>query len=224
MRRLLITGAGRAALACIEQLSKLKHQFLITVLRGPSTPEPRADLAMGVEWDPARLHKLGVEVRSGECVEAINRYARVVRGCDGSRVTFDTLILAAESANPQLARAAGLEVRSGVVANDFLQTSDAHVYALGGGTEHRGTIYSDPESIGEQARVLAAHLAGYRPAPFRPQKNPRALDALTTAGLVSLGASVKTCASLPDVSVGSAQRSEVQTPEPEDRPALVGAV
>ena len=130
MRRLLITGAGRAAMACIEQLSKLKHQFSITVLRGPAgmhTDGP--DTVADEKWDQQRLDKLGVELRPGVCVEAIDRYAKVVRACDGSRTTFDTLILAAESANPGLARAAGLEVRSGVLLNDFLQTSDAHVYA-----------------------------------------------------------------------------------------------
>jgi NAD(P)H-nitrite reductase large subunit len=218
MRRLLITGAGRAAMACIEQLSKLKHQFSITVLRGPASM-PDTNTGAGEQWDQQRLDKLGVEVRPGVCVEAIDRYAKVVRACDGSRTTFDTLILAAESANPALARAAGLEVRSGVLLNDFLQTSDAHVYALGDGAEHRGTVYSDSESIDRQAKVLAAHVAGQGPAAF--QGNPTA-DA-ATSGIRNLSAAIRTCAVLPASSAGSARRSEAQMPEPEGQTALAGA-
>jgi nitrite reductase (NADH) large subunit len=224
MRRLLITGAGKAALACIEQLSKLKHRFSITLLRGPGAStdgEERWDEHL----DQQRLNKLGIEVRKGVCVEAIDRYAKVARSCDGSRTTFDTLILAAGSANPGLARAAGLEVRSGVLLNDFLQTSDAHVYALGGGAEHRGTIYDDPETIDEQARVLAAHLAGYIPGPFHGViPSTAAAGVSNAAGLMSLSAVVKPCASLPASSAGFVRRSEVQTLEPEVRPALVGVV
>jgi NAD(P)H-nitrite reductase large subunit len=171
------------------------------------------------QWDQQRLDKLGVELRPGVCVEAIDRYAKVVRSCDGSRTTFDTLILAAESANPGLARAAGLEVRSGVLLNDFLQTSDAHVYALGDGAEHRGTVYSDSESIDRQAKVLAAHVAGQVPAAF--QGNPTG-DA-AAAGIRNLSAAIRTCASLPASSAGSVRRSEAQTPEPEGQTALAGA-
>jgi NAD(P)H-nitrite reductase large subunit len=254
MRRLLIAGAGKAALACIEQLAKLKHQFSISVLRGPAGPEPNGSagpatgasdaspdwLGASPEWEQ-RLAKLGVEVHETVCVEAIDRYAKVVRGCDGSRTTFDTLILAAGSANPALARAARLEVRNGVLSNDYLQTSDAHVYALGEGAEHRGSVYTDAETIEEQARVLAAHIAGFYPSPFQgrmkslaaglPTSLPgiRSLAANLSGGAVAVGVSaigasaIRTCDALSAVSVGSAPRSEDQKPAPEDQPALVGA-
>jgi len=239
MRRLLITGAGKAALACIEQLAKLKHHFAISVLRGPAVPEPDGTSAPGAnaDWDE-RLAKLGVEVRGTVCVESIDRYAKVVRACDGSRTTFDTLILAAGSANPGLARAARLEVHNGVLSNDYLQTSDAHVYALGEGAEHRGCVYTDAETIDEQARVLAAHIAGFYPAPFLGRV--KAPSTAATPGLRSLAASVsgsvsavgvngvgitavRTCDALPAVSVGSALRSEDQMPALEGLPVLAGA-
>ena len=102
MRRLLITGAGKAALACIEQLSKLKHRFSVTLLRGPGgfSAGADADERWDEHLDEQRLNKLGVEVRTGVCLEAIDRYAKVARACDGSRTTFDTLILAADRPTP----------------------------------------------------------------------------------------------------------------------------
>lgn len=218
MRRLLIAGAGAAGRACIEQLSKLKHEFWMALVSGPGSPDVGVVAEdLKVLKDDAWIRKHGVEIHADVCVEAIDRYAKVVRGCDRSRITYDTLVLAAGSANPALARAAGLEVHSGVVVNDFLETSDAHVYALGEGTEHRGHIYSEPEIVQEQARVLAGHIAGAHRSPFRG-------GGLRNLGSALRTSSVRTCASLPDASSGSVRRSEGQTPDSEDRPALAGAV
>ncbi|TGG95740.1 NAD(P)/FAD-dependent oxidoreductase [Natronospirillum operosum] len=57
-----------------------------------------------------------------------------------------------------LARDAGLEVGRGVVVNDWLQTSDAAICALGECAEHRGTGYGLVAPLYEQARVLARQL------------------------------------------------------------------
>jgi len=207
MRRLVIAGAGNAGMACIEQILKFKHQCAITVFEC-ATGLAKLDQSHR-EW----LRKNEVEVRPAVCVEAIDRHAKVVRSCDGSRTTFDRLILAGGGSIPALGRDAGLEVRSGVVVNDFMETSDAHVYALGEGVEHRGSVYSDPETVEEQARVLAAHLTGNATVPFK-----RSL-----ANLLSAVSAIKTCAGLPNASADSARRSEDQTLPPANRPALFGA-
>lgn len=235
MRRLLIAGAGNACMACIEQLLKFKQQFRITVFEAPARQgdapgdKPPQDQPMDADRanldEPRRewLRKNNVEIRTAICVEAIDRHANVVRGCDGSRTTFDTLILAAGGSIPALARAAGLEVRSGVVVNDFMEASDAHVYALGEGAEHRGSIYSDAETVAEQARVLAAHLFGLGTAPFVPV-SPRK-DAVTDLipSLLNAASALKTSGASPSASADSAQRWEDQTPEPTNLPALAGA-
>ncbi len=217
MRRLLIVGAGHAGIACVEHLLKLKHECRITVFEGSlgrrDSEQVKSD-ATRREW----LRKSNLEVRAAVCVEVIDRHAKVVRGCDGSRTTYDTLILAAGVSNPALgARGEYLEVRTGVVVNDFMEASDAHVYALGKGAEHRGHIYSDDASIQQQARVLAEHIAGRGPAPFLP-------SLLATPGVVGLATALTPSAASPGVSADFAPRSEDQTPAPANRSALVGAV
>jgi NAD(P)H-nitrite reductase large subunit len=252
MRRLLIAGAGPACVACLEQLLKFSHQFRITVFEGPGPQgpengpgraaqsksgdaEPNKD-AVRDKIDPPRrewLRKNDVEVLTAVCVEAIDRHANVVRGCDGSRTTFDTLILAAGGSIPALARAAGLEVRSGVVVNDYMEASDAHVYALGEGAEHRGSIYTDTETVVEQARVLAAHLFGYNTAPFVPPAKAADLAPLLQATSsnqewasqewANQEWAVNASGALSDVSADSAPRWEDRKPEPVNRIALAGA-
>ncbi len=64
--------------------------------------------------------------------------------------------------NTLLARAAGLEVNRGIVVNDQMETSDPFIYAVGGCTEHNGQTFDCFPPLLEQAKVLAANLAGTR--------------------------------------------------------------
>ena len=204
MRRLVVAGTGVAGNACIRHILKHRHEFSITVF-GPSVAGIGVEAADLDPRDDDWLRACGLDLRLGVALVSVDRHAKVALGEDGSRTTFDTLILAAGPANLVLARAAGLEVRGGVVVNDYLQSSDAHVYALGGGIEHRGVVYSGETPIEEQARVLAAHLTGNETAPFRGRATSAAsvaaLDAFATSGL----------------------RLVEQTHSPEDPPVLAGA-
>jgi nitrite reductase (NADH) large subunit len=62
--------------------------------------------------------------------------------------------------NVDLARSADLEIDRGIVVDDHLLTSKAGIHAIGECAEHRGVCYGLVEPAYEQARVLAAHLAG----------------------------------------------------------------
>ena len=88
---------------------------------------------------------------------------RAVRLKDGRTLEADLVIVAVGiSPNVALARAAGLSVGRGIMVNDGLQTSARDIYAIGECAEHRGICYGLVEPAYEQARVLAAHLAGRR--------------------------------------------------------------
>jgi nitrite reductase (NADH) large subunit len=89
--------------------------------------------------------------------------AEAVRFTSGEEFGADLVVIAT---NPQpntlLARNAGLEVNRGIVVNDRLETSDRHIFALGGCTEHQGKAFDRLPPLLEQAKVLAANLAGAR--------------------------------------------------------------
>src|SRR5262249_39163090 len=57
-------------------------------------------------------------------------------------------------------RQAGLEVRRGIVVDDYMKTSDPNIYAVGECTEHRGQTFGLVAPLFEQGRVLAAAIAG----------------------------------------------------------------
>ena len=59
-----------------------------------------------------------------------------------------------------LARKAGLEVRRGIVVNDYMETSDPDIFAVGECTEHRGQTFGLVAPLMEQGKVLAAAITG----------------------------------------------------------------
>lgn len=68
--------------------------------------------------------------------------------------------------NTLLARNAGLEVNRGIVVNDQMETSDHYIFAVGACTEYNGQIFDRFPLLLEQAKVLAANLAGARQRGF----------------------------------------------------------
>ncbi|MEF3366734.1 FAD-dependent oxidoreductase [Methylocystis sp. 9N] len=80
---------------------------------------------------------------------------------DGRRLDADAVIFAVGvRPNIDLARAAGVSTERGIIVDDDLATNIAGVYALGECAQHRGVCYGLVEPAYEQARALAAVLAG----------------------------------------------------------------
>ncbi|MGE3149550.1 MAG: NAD(P)/FAD-dependent oxidoreductase [Pseudorhodoplanes sp.] len=80
---------------------------------------------------------------------------------DGRLIEADLVVVAAGiRANVDLARTAGLDINRGIVVDDHLCASHADIHAIGECAEHRGICYGLVEPAYEQARVLAARLAG----------------------------------------------------------------
>jgi 3-phenylpropionate/trans-cinnamate dioxygenase ferredoxin reductase subunit len=73
--------------------------------------------------------------------------------------------------NQELAEQCGLEVGNGIVVNEFMQTSDPDIYAIGDVTWHHNPIYDQHirlESVPnatDQAKTAALHLCG-KPKPY----------------------------------------------------------
>ncbi|MGW7102308.1 NAD(P)/FAD-dependent oxidoreductase [Streptomyces sp. NPDC054838] len=80
---------------------------------------------------------------------------------DGYRLGADLVVLAC-GVRPRtgLARAAGLDVRTGVVVDDRLRTSDPRIHAIGDCAEHDGRVYGLAGAALEQADAVAAVLTG----------------------------------------------------------------
>jgi rubredoxin-NAD+ reductase len=110
-----------------------------------------------------RLEAVGVRFRFNVAVSAIDRADGELELSlnDGSRLRVD-LVLSAIGLRPRtaLAQAAGIVVNRGIVTNQRLATSAPHVYAVGDCAEVVGHSLPYVMPLMQQARALAATLAG----------------------------------------------------------------
>jgi nitrite reductase (NADH) large subunit len=113
----------------------------------------------------AKMECLGVKVLLERDTAAIlgNGKAEGVAFKDGSSVEADFVVIAAGiRPNVELGRKAGLQVNRGIVVNDYMETSNPDVFAVGECVEHNGTCYGLVAPLFEQGKVLAATITGNR--------------------------------------------------------------
>jgi nitrite reductase (NADH) large subunit len=105
-----------------------------------------------------RLTELGVHLHLGATVRWANgaREVTSVRVESGVRLPCDVLLLCT-GMRPEvdIARAAGLTVRTGVVVDETLRTSDRHVFAVGDAAEPPNGVAGPWYAAVEQAEVAA---------------------------------------------------------------------
>ncbi len=101
-----------------------------------------------------------VRVHGAERVEAVEL-------SDGRVIPADMVVCAVGvRPNTDLARAAGLECKRGILVDDRMGTSMPGIYAIGECAEHRGVAYGLVEPAYEQARTLARTLIGDNAAAY----------------------------------------------------------
>jgi nitrite reductase (NADH) large subunit len=106
-----------------------------------------------IEWGGSSELQLDAVIGDGR--------AEAVRFTSGEEFGADLVVIATDlQPNTMLARSAGLAVNRGILVNDQLETSDPHIFAVGGCTERNGRILDSFPPCLEQAKVLAANLAG----------------------------------------------------------------
>ncbi|MDD4349482.1 MAG: FAD-dependent oxidoreductase [Opitutales bacterium] len=165
-QRVLVIGAGFIGLEMAEQLTHLKKEVTLVELQKQVLPQMDPDLVRPVE---NALRKAGVQVILGDAVESFTSRPDAVEAWlkTGTRVLADLVILSIgvrpESA---LAKEADLTLgpRGHIVVNEWQQTSDPDIYAVGDVAETPDPILGNSSSIplggpaNRQGRVAADHI------------------------------------------------------------------
>ena len=111
------------------------------------------------------LEQYGIDTITNAQVNKILGESRVegISLTDGRIITAD-LVMTCTGIKPRikLAKEAGLDVNKGVIVNDYLETSDKDIYAVGDVAEHNGRIYGIVPPTAEQARVAANNMINLR--------------------------------------------------------------
>ena len=160
-KRAVVIGGGLLGLECARGL--MDQGMDVTVLH-------LAEWLMEMQLDrkaggmlKADLERQGMHIElQANSKEIIgNDDVEAIRLSDG-RVIETDLVVMAVGIRPfvNVAKDAGLEVNRGIVVNDYLQTSDSSIYAVGECSEHNGKVYGLVAPLYEQGKVLADYLTG----------------------------------------------------------------
>jgi nitrite reductase (NADH) large subunit len=160
-RRVVVVGGGllglEAAYGLAKAGSKVTLLHLMDRLMERQLDMPAATLLKRL------VESKGIDIVLDADTQKITGTDQVegIELADGRTIAADAVVFAAGvRPNAELAKEAGVPVNRGIVVNDRICTGVENVYAIGECAEHRGTCYGLVEPAYEQAKVLAAYLAG----------------------------------------------------------------
>ena len=110
-----------------------------------------------------KMNEMGVTVLLGLSTSAVIGNGKVegVQFKGGGSIPAEMLVIAAGIVpNVELGKKAGLEVKRGIVVNDYMETSNPDIFAVGECVQHNGICYGLVAPLLEQGKVLAATITG----------------------------------------------------------------
>lgn len=159
--RVAILGGGLIGSEFANDLAASGHRVEVIHL-GPWPLERLTPEAVGRALADA-LTEIGVRWHFGHTAKAIEPAGKGIKLTldDGSQVEADVVLSAIGlRSRTQLATSAGIKTNRGIVVDKSLQTSAEDVYALGDCAEVDGQVLPYVMPLMQQARALAATLAG----------------------------------------------------------------
>lgn len=169
--RLVIVGGGYIGLEVAAVA--VKHGLIVEIVEfAPRVLARVAGPQLSAFYESVHS-KAGVQLRLSTGVEGFDpssinpAHVGAVRCSDGTRLAADFVLVAVGLVpNIELATQAGLEIGNGIVVDEFCQTSDPDIFAVGDCTEfplpylgRRWRLESVPNAM-EQARVAASVING----------------------------------------------------------------
>jgi nitrite reductase (NADH) large subunit len=135
----------------------------VTVVHLMETLMERQLDPVGGSYLANKMNQLGVTVLLGLSTSAILGNGKVerVQFKGGGSIPADLVVIAAGiRPSVELGRKAGLEVKRGIVVNDYMETSHPDIFAVGECVEHNNICYGLVAPLLEQGKVLAATITG----------------------------------------------------------------
>ncbi len=161
--RAIVIGGGLLGLEAARGLQM--HGCQVTVVHLMATLMERQLDPPGGKFLMAKMKELGIRVVLGKSTTAIrgNGHVKGVEFSGAEALDADLVVVAAGiRPNVELARKAGVTVKRGIVVNDYMETSDPDIFAVGECVEHRGVCYGLVAPLFDQGKVLAATITGRR--------------------------------------------------------------
>lgn len=159
--KVVIVGGG---LLGIELAASLREvQVEVVIIQRISRLMDRQLDTLGSQLLDEILRDKGVEVYYNDEIERFlgSADAEGVYLKSGLTIRCQAIVIAiGTTPNIELAKAGGIEVKRGVIVDEYLQTNDPSVYAIGEIAEFKGFLYGITAAAEQQADIVARHLCG----------------------------------------------------------------
>jgi len=159
----LIVGGGLLGLELAVALKSLNVKVTILV-RTNRLMSKQLD-EVGCDILREEIQNRDIEILFNSEISKVNGIGRVttVELKDGTKLNPDGIVYAmGTSPNLHLTKNLNIEIGDGIKVNDFLQTNDPDIYAIGEVAEHTSGVYGTVLAAEEQAFVAASHIYGYK--------------------------------------------------------------
>ena len=160
-RDAVVIGGGLLGLEAAHGL-QLNGMNVTVIHKADSLMERQLDESAGFLLK-SKLEDRGMTVLTNADTKSLsgNERVEVLQLADGTEIKSDLVVMAVGIyPNITLGQQAGLECGRGIKVNDFLQTSDPSIFAVGECVEHRGLTYGLVSPLYEMGRVLAMNMVG----------------------------------------------------------------
>jgi len=159
--RVVIVGGGLLGIELAASLREIGAE--VTIVQRISRLMDRQLDPLGSQLLHEELTDKGIDIYYNDEIDRFLGDTTVtgIRLKSGLLINCQALVIAiGTQPNIELARAAGLACKRGVVVNEYLSTDDPAIYAIGEIAEFKGFLYGITAAAEQQAHVVASHLSG----------------------------------------------------------------
>ena len=158
----IVVGGGLLGIELAAALREIKIEVSIVQLSSRLMERQLDSLASGLLRE--HVEQLGIKVLTNDQVHQLIRAENgglTARLKSGQDLTCEAIVYAIGTRpNIELGTEAGLDYGRGLKVNDYLQTSDGCIFAMGEIAEYKGTLNGITAAAEQQADVLAHYLNG----------------------------------------------------------------
>jgi 3-phenylpropionate/trans-cinnamate dioxygenase ferredoxin reductase subunit len=167
VNRVVVIGGGYIGLEAAASFAKLGKQ--VTVLVQAERPLSKTTSPLISDYLTQVHQDNGVEIHTGVQANSITKSAEglMIQGSNGKAYQADMLVVGiGVVAEQTLAQDCGLEVDKGVCVNQYQQTSDSNIYAIGDCARFFHSLYKasmrieSVQNATDQAKTVAATILG----------------------------------------------------------------
>jgi ferredoxin-nitrate reductase len=157
----VIVGGGLLGLELATSLREMAIE--VSIIQRISRLMERQLDAIGSELLGEEIEERGIQVIYNDEVKSLSGKSalKAIRLASGRVLDCDAIVYAIGiEPNIEIAKAAGLPCNRGVIVNDYLQTGDPRIFAIGEIAEHNSKLFGITSAAEEQAGILVKYLNG----------------------------------------------------------------